>query len=1247
MKKLSLSLLSAMSFATIAVAQTTAPAPVIDTYNNGYIILGITPNGKYAFYENRLEDVASGGRIVNLETNEVTTVTTTQATDQGSVADVTNDGKLAVGTFKNKGAMWSKDTQTWTNLPTKSLRAISASANAVTADGKYAVGREMYGEYAHGAVLWDLTTQKTVTLNNLPTLDLSGENQDQNSFINISADGRYIFGVLSFCDMNNVNYYVYDRETETVDYIGFEYDGDVFLEKATGLHHVDNITVSPSGNYVTGTAITTSDSEYAFRYNVLTKEFEMYNSATDTGILGYGIDDNGNIYGATPASSPLRDIYIRSGKYWYEMTQILQQRYGINFSEATGLDYTGTPVAISPDGSFIGAFSDPQVGQGCNYLFKEDVHLACESVDLLGNYTFSPTSNSQFSSLAKVTINFDRNVSLADNDKTIAQLLDKDGNLVRNSMNISTDGSAVTITFRATTLTEGEKYTVKLPAGAICMATDADVKSKEISVDYYGRKNAPVAANTIYPTPNTAVSKLDYNTSYIVLYFDSNIKVTDDEVTAKIYRNDETEAYETLSLSVSGNILTVYPSTTLYLYKDSEYRVVIPAGAVTDLGGSGKNEEIVLNYIGSYEREVSSDDKVLFSEDFSAGLGSQFMFYDGDKLTPSAEMQDYSFTAQTTPWQYVGDSTTDPYQAAMSHSSYNPAGQSDDWMVTPSIYIPDETCYLQFKSQGFRKYKQDHLKVYIIPSTKNYNTLTSAAMEDLKANKILVYDEVQDPGENEETMAGDWTDNEISLAEYAGKDIYIAFVNDNYDQSIVFVDDVEVIHDMRYLVALDNETTVVAQNSIDIFGRIAVQSEVAEYNDAHLELIDSDGNIIDTINETGLKINKDNTYKFAFSKPLPLTVGKEVEFTMNLKLGDDQYTIKRTITNVAFSTTKRVVLEEYAGTSCGNCPLGMLAMERLQKELPNNFIPICVRTYGSDIYGSGLESYSQFLGLDAVGAPSANINRTYVAYPATQNSTGKYVFNAPEGSSSGLWSDYVHSELDTPAIADIEISAAVNYDTEQIDVPVSVTYALDKDDVNVSVFFVVTENGLLADQENYFYNVSDDALGEWGKGGKYGEDYVFDIPADHVARALIGTTFNGTQGYVPSSVTAGVANTSNTSFSIPQRVSNLDNAHIVAMLIDNNTDHVINAAQCQLVTAGVNDIAADSANINVNTDVDGNVTINSDTQASVVVYNLAGSVIGQANGKGNITANTNGYKGVALVRVATANNTIVKKLVIK
>jgi hypothetical protein len=1249
-------LLTAITAFTSTAQGVTSPS--FFTYENTSIVKSFSHNGKWGVFENRVEDATdNGGYVFNVEEKTFTPVVSSVVvddkgnpiTDNGIANHITDDGNIIGGSYRDYPAYWNKTTGVWTILPMPT-GAVSGEVSRLSADGHYGVGQCWLGEYPHCAVIWDLTTGTIVETPGLISLDMSHTDHGQNRFVDVSADGRYVCGMMSVSYLYALVAYVYDRETATYDVIGFtESTTEAWIPKAPNIAHIETMTMSPNGYWITGTAYmdnVSTDTEYetCYRYNVLDKTFELYDGSSDAGFCGKAITDSGVVYGATPyVSSPLRDMYVRRGNYWFGMEQILSQRYGIDFEATTGISQTGTPIGISPDGRIIGTFYSPSEGNGVVYYFNEDLVDACAAVDLLGEYQISPAAGSIFSSVSNVEISFDRNVAAVGEIRRKAELRDKDGNVVKNSMGIGVDGSKVTLVFAPYAFNAGEEYTVVLPAGVLSINGDAEVTNREISVKYVGRSNAPVSYISAYPTPETGISKLDYSSSHILLNFDASLKEVDG-MKAKIYRNEETDAFDELSIAVTGNQMELYPLTTLYLFQGNTYRVEIPAGAVTDIGGTGGNEAITLNYKGSYEREISSDDITLFSENFNEGLGAQFMFYEGDNNVPTTAMTEFGFTQSSTPWWVARDNTGSSDYAAMSHSSYTPAGTSDDWMVIPSLYIPDENCRLTFDGQGYSKTKSDRLNVYVIESEKVYTELGADAIADFKENRKLVFSEVMDPGASQGSIDDEWTSYEVSLADYAGKEVYIAFVNENIDQSILFVDNVNVVHDMRYTVTFYNESTVVGTDDVTVNGRVSVVSDFAEYGKAHLQLCDSEGRVVSEISEEGLSVNRNNPYDFTFPENLPLVIGKENSYSVKIAMDDESTEIAGKIKDLAFNPVKRILLEEYSGAKCGNCPLGILAIEKLERDFGDQFIPVCIRSYGGDVLGSVFSSYTEYLGLYNVGAPSAMINRNGVqSFPMTSTADG-YTFFAPEGSSP-QWCDIVNEELSVPAEAEINIEAYTTDDSDSvIEIPMDIRYAMDSEDLNVSVLFFVLEDHCYTEQYNYLYNTTDPLLGEWQKGGIYSSPKVAYY-VDDVVRSIVGRTFNGTQGYVPSSMPAGEVHSVVEKINMPQSVSDLSRLSVVAVMIDNNTDGVVNAAKATLVTSGVKAVADDSwfsAAVE-----DGSVVVRSSAKANVALYSVAGELLNTVAGEGDFSVSTNGYSGVVIVKANTDAVAKTVKLLVK
>ncbi len=236
------------------------------------------------------------------------------------------------------------------------------------------------------------------------------------------------------------------------------------------------------------------------------------------------------------------------------------------------------------------------------------------------------------------------------------------------------------------------------------------------------------------------------------------------------------------------------------------------------------------------------------------------------------------------------------------------------------------------------------------------------------------------------------------------------------------------------------------------------------------------------------------------------------------------------------------------------------------------------------------------------------------------------------------------AELEDYAVADVDIISAT-FEDGKYNVNVEVKYALDMDNQNVNIFTVVTEDQLKGFQVNNRYSVADELLGEWGAGGLYGQPTV-PYTFNDVVRTWAGTTCNGTGGYVPSSVKGGEAYTA--TIEIPNQSSIMDNNNtkVTVMLIDAESQRVINAARSDVAVAGVDGVDADRNGISVSVE-NGVIVVKSNESATATAYSVAGNVIASASGEGVFNVNAEGFNGVAIVVVKTSNRTESFKVVLK
>lgn len=1175
----------------------------------------MSDNGKWAVTGSGNADYPAVPKLIDLSTGKQSNIGS-DSNDEVT-ADVTDDGNIVVGTFNGLAGFWTKSTGRWQSLEVGTSQANAASAEwnggcatSVTPDGKYAVGYFDYNDFTIVPALWDLSTKKVIACPGLPTKDMAHLDQKQMRFEGITPDGRYILVCMSVSYLPSANangnqelmgglsYFLYDRNTQTYKTLGFvPHDNKDWEPLYEGVHVVDGANMSNNGKYITGAvriyrdADTEVDYYCPYVYDVDNDKFTVYEDESTIATACYAISNNGTPLLSTPESSPYRDWKIYNGKYWIGIESLLKNKYGINLLSQYQYDNSGTADCISNDGRRIIATPD-YTGDGSYVLdLPESVDQVCNGVRVLDSYTATPAENSIVSALPAVKVTFDRNIQLLATGNVVT-LEDEDENTIATCTRNLANDNTLDITFRASRakLDEGKTYYLYIPAGTVAMAGDEEQTNGDIWIPFKGRKNAPMACTDINPADGSNVSKVNVTTNPITLTFDAPVKIAADETRhAAIYRNDETEPIAQMNFYYGDNRVVLAPAATVNLFKENTYRIEVPAGVITDMAGNGGNEAISFTYNGAYEREISADDENLFQNDFDKrDLTTAFLLYDGDQNVPGEVAKGWNFN-KTLPWLWVRESTeTDNYVAA-SHSMYSPAGKSDDWMVVPQLYIPDGNCELNFVSQSYLKAAKDYLKVVVWESDRVYNSLSKDVIDKMKSEGEVVYNELQDPGASEENLTGEWKQNSISLKKYAGKSVYIAFVNENEDQSAIFVDSVAVKHNLPILVALDNEENVVDKKETLISGVIAGNNDNATYTDVDLTLTDGDNNVIDTKKLTGLSLSKGKTVKFAFDKALPLTVGSVNRYNIIVKVDGLENVISKTIKDLVFQPTKRVVLEEFTGRDCTNCPLGIVAIDNLKKNFGDRILPIAIHGYTGDPLGVGLEEYYNFLALNA--APSAKIDRNEGSaispmISASLESGTKYYLSAAQATAEtgqacdDLWFDYVSTEMEQAAESDITVAPSYDESTRTISVPVNVRYALNTENQYINLFAVLVEQNVPAVfQQNGFASIVSDVLLPWSKGGELAQAYVTNYNYQDVARATWGTTFNGTSGLLPTTMEAGKEYaTDKISFTLDEKSDiKPENCEVVVMMFDTNTGKYINAAMGAVKTStGIAPIVVDN-----------------------------------------------------------------------
>lgn len=421
-----------------------------------------------------------------------------------------------------------------------------------------------------------------------------------------------------------------------------------------------------NGKYVAGDIRDKDDNIFPMVYNTETGKYKYFNSQEDNDLLICCIDNEGNLYGSAPGtSSPVRDWRVCVDNVWYPFDLILKQRYGIEYSDYTGYDNTGTLWSASADTKTLSSMVSPQ-GESYVVTMPETMTEACRAINLLNNYTATPAAGSNFSNVAVVKVTFTHEITVLGN-KDCAVLKNAEGAVQRKSMGFAVDKTnpkVLIVTFRNTEMKAGEKYTVEIPAGTVALTKNTDKQNDIITINYVGRENVPVKMQSAFPENNAEIARIDNTSNPVILTFDTNISVSENAKASLVQLDGENEkTICSLSVLSNENQVALMPAASKYLYKGSQYKVVLEAGSLTDVSGSSKsaNAQIVLNYTGTYERQISTSDATLFSDNFSTPDQSykNFMRYEGDHNTPTAAMKKIGFDKDNTPWLFKAKDNND------------------------------------------------------------------------------------------------------------------------------------------------------------------------------------------------------------------------------------------------------------------------------------------------------------------------------------------------------------------------------------------------------------------------------------------------------------------------------------------------------------------------------------------------------------------------------------------------------------
>jgi hypothetical protein len=219
---------------------------------------------------------------------------------------------------------------------------------------------------------------------------------------------------------------------------------------------------------------------------------------------------------------------------------------------------------------------------------------------------------------------------------------------------------------------------------------------------------------------------------------------------------------------------------------------------------------------------------------------------------------------------------------------------------------------------------------------------------------------------------------------------------------------------------------------------------------------------------------------------------------------------------------KRVLIEDYTGTWCGNCTRVLNAIELVKAQTENTVLVGIHRSSSNpadanyDPYNFDMSPFESTL-INMTGYPKALLNRLTRWAPLEQNNIPQ-VINLTQGENPKLG---------------FAMNAQVSGSTINLDVNVKFS----KDFSNLKLVVYILENGLIYDQENYNVNL-------YG-----GVNPIPNFQHDHVLRACITNLFGDE---INGNTTTGQMFTRSFSIPVPANIANSNNIEFVAFVTDEN-----------------------------------------------------------------------------------------------
>lgn len=513
--------------------------------------------------------------------------------------------------------------------------------------------------------------------------------------------------------------------------------------------------------------------------------------------------------------------------------------------------------------------------------------------------------------------------------------------------------------------------------------------------------------------------------------------------------------------------------------------------------------------------------QTIYSCDFEKGIPADFTLIDYDKNEPSQSMQKQGFSVGT-PWITLTPIKDASGKAACSTSWYTKTGTSDDWMILPKITISGNNPFLSWRGMASDAKHADGYTVYI-------SETGSTEKSGFNTTKPLF---------TTESETSHWTEHSVSLAQYIGKSVTIAYVNNSTDCSRLYIDDINIAERHKLSFSLDLTNNINYAGEVNISGLVSTTETIPI--DGFTIGVEANGETTTQHFDTEVS----NTKPATFSLKRKLTIGKHetVSYKVWAENDGDKNEQEFSIT----SYPRKIVCEEGTGTWCGYCVRGIVILDSIKKHYPDRIIGIAAHT-GDPMQSDYINEIGKYLGSSY---PTGTVNRRQRCDPKDFIKMAYILLNGNE------------------TLVDIDLKTSFDKTTRTVRACTTLHFAEGQPNNTLALAYAILENAIHRPGDEKYRQHNSYANGKSGIMGGY-EKYGEYIPSEvmyynDVARGFIGDLM-GIEGSIPPDLEAEQPIVDERIFTLPDNIFVDDNVEIVSMLIDKSDGRIINAQNAELV----------------------------------------------------------------------------------